>query len=216
MAIALSDLVTQLSGLVPAVDGTPTNTQYQDAIKSAVRAFSDKAGMKRLHELPVVSGTATYTLPDDFIKEINLEGAFETAVKYPGVAITGNGIVPLSGDSRLTEEALYNGLTLTIIPTPAYTSTRYLWYKAGHVLDESNEYPYMTEHIADIIMVKAQGNAWRVVADRVIKQGWKYSFGDVTIDKSAVGKQQGEWMGKFDTEFDKRVAAYVGTQLRFG
>lgn len=215
MGIALSDLVTQLQGLVPAVGGTPSSTQYQDAIKSAVRAFSDRAGMKRLHQLPVVNGTDTYALPTDFIKLIKLENPYESAVKHGNVAITGQGIVPLS-EGSLCEEVLINGHVLTLVPAPTYTTTRYLWYKAGHVLDEDNEYPYLTDHTADIIMVKAQGNAWRVVADRVIKQGWKYTFGDVTVDKSSVGKQQGEWVGKFDSEFDKRVTDYVGTVLRFG
>jgi hypothetical protein len=208
MSIALADLVGQLEENVPAQDGTPSADQYKQAIKDAVAAFSHRAGMVRRHTINVVSNTAAYDLPADFFKLIRLEtiqGQFEKLL------VTGTGLIPLS--ATLQEEHEITGLRITLDPTPTYNLARYLWYKAQHVLNDDAEYEHMTEDIAGIVLAKATGNAWRLVASRVAKRaGWKYQVGDVMIDKTNVDKALATWVADFDTEFEKRLKAYIGPE----
>ena len=214
MSIPFDQLTSQLEGLVPAVSGTPSPSQYSDAVRDAVYAFSEKAGHMRIHEFSVVSGTATYDLPNDFISLIELAPAFGGA-RVNNVAVTAAGIVPLS---QLGQEEIYNinGHTITFYPTPAYNADRWLRYKAAHVPDAEGNYLYLTEQTAGIVLLKAQAYAWRTVGARVGRQGWKYTFGDVTIDKSNLGSSINKWATEFEADFDARIKRYVGPAGRLG
>lgn len=214
MIISLDYLVSRLSDLVPAQSGTPSPLQYENAVRDAVYAFSEKAGHIRIHEFTVSSGTATYDLPGDFISLIELAPAFG-GVRINNVSITDAGVIPLS---HLGQEELYtiNGRTMTFYPTPTYTASRWLRYRASHVPDDDGIYPYLTDQTAGILLAKAQAYAWRVVGARVGRQGWKYTFGDVTIDKSGLGSSINKWAAELETDFDERVRRYVGPQGRLG
>lgn len=209
MAVSLADLVTELQGLVPAQDSTPSTAQYQKAVKDAVHAFNDKAGRKKLHTMSVVSNDATYTLPDDFLKVISWEPL--TGMVHNGVIIGETGIIPMNDPRSFSEKYTIAGLTLTIHPTPTYNTSRYLWYKAGFVLDDDEIYQDMTQREASIIIEKAQGNAWRVVGGRTARGGWKYQIGDVMIDKSNLNNALAGWISGYDKEFEDRIKAYIGT-----
>ena len=211
MSIALSDLVTRLTADVPAQDSVPSATQYQNAIKTAVTAFNLKLGRKKLHSFTTIAGTADYTLPDDFFKLIKLEDQFATGIQFDDVVINASGIIPLNEGIRLNDEYTIAGRTLTLIPTPVGAITRYVWYKAGHVLDGGN-YPDMLDYEADIIMLKATANAWRVVTSKVQRSsGWRYKQGDVEIDKSKVGAALTGWIKSLDDEFDDLMEELIGT-----
>lgn len=212
--IPFDTLSSQLTELVPAQGGTPSPSQYEAAVIDAVYAFSEKAGHIRIYEFEVVASTAVYELPNDFISLIELAPAFG-GVRMGNVSVTPSGIVPLS---QLGQEETYtiNGHTLTFYPTPAYTASRWLRYKAAHVVDEDGNYPYLTEQTAGIIMLKAQAYAWRVVGSRVGRQGWKYTFGDVTIDKSNLGSSINKWAMEYEADFNDRIQRYVGAVGRLG
>ncbi len=211
MSIALADLVTRLQGEVPAQDSTPSATQYNDAVKDAVHAYNGRIGRRKYAEIAVTSGTAVYALPADFMKVIELISV--GAAVAGGVLINHTGIIPVS--STWTEEHTIAGRSITFIPTPAYTLSRYLWYKAGHVLSGTSpdeEYADMLDYEVSVIMLKAQAIAWRLVGTKASRtKGWKYQIGDVMIDKSNVGKQLSGWMSDFDTEFDRRINHLIGT-----
>lgn len=206
MSVALADLVARLTAAVPAYGGVPTSTQYELAVKDAVMDFSRRAGMKKLATLSIVAGTAAYSLPNDYLKFIRFENE---GVFLNGLQITSQGIIPLNGP--IVEQHTIAGLTITFYPTPQFTGPRYLWYKAGYQLT-TGAYADMTDEVASIIMLKAQALAWKLVGGKAgTTAGWKYTVGDVTIDKTNVGKILGEWTRGFDGEYEERVKAYIGT-----
>jgi hypothetical protein len=183
VSIALTDLVTRLQADVPARDGAPSTTQYENAVKDAVRDYSRRRPMTRVTTISIVSGTATYALPDDFLFEIKLD-VFEG---HEGILHTSNGIVPLSSDWN--ERHTVNGRTITVTPTPNYTIDRSYRYAAGHVLDASDSYPYLTEADVAILILKAQALALRTQALSLITSGsgeiTEYQVGDERVKKSS-------------------------------
>lgn len=185
MAKALSALVTQLQGYVPASGGIPSADQYEQAIKDAVNNFNDRVGFKRRASLSIVANTATYALPADFLKVIEL------------VTLPSNGMVTIVGSNLILGSPGHTGLKeeweilsgqITFYPTPGYTGTRYLWYKAGHVLDEDDAYPHMDDADAGLIMLKARALSLRLKADQA-SAGLTYRFGDVQVQKQITGDQ---------------------------
>ncbi|MBP6473361.1 MAG: hypothetical protein KA773_23165 [Chloroflexi bacterium] len=210
MSIGLDYFLVRFDKDIPAQDGVPSVPQYESAVTDAVSAFNDRYGVRKLHALTTVSGQADYTLPDDFLDLIGVE---EFYAHTGNVAVTPDGLVPLyaTNQGAPRETFVVNGLTLTIDPTPTYALTRRVWYRAGHVLDSSNVYPAMTERVASIVYTKAQANVWRIVCGQVSRsQAWKYTMGDVTIDKTKVGDALKGWVSDLDAEFDERIKRFVG------
>ncbi|MCP5097196.1 MAG: hypothetical protein GY943_16740 [Chloroflexi bacterium] len=212
MSVALNEMVARLTADVPAQDAVPSATQYQNAIKAAVTAYNAKVGRKKLYEFATVGGTAAYNLPSDFFKLIELTD-ISSGARYGDVVVNDSGLIPLN-EGVSTEVHTIAGRALTIIPTPSGAVTRYLWYRAGHVLsgaEGSEVYADMLDHEADIILVKATANAWRVVATKAQRSNWKYKQGDVEIDKSNAGKAMKDWIRDLDSEFDQLVSDLIGT-----
>ena len=56
MTKALADMITELQEDVPAVDGVPSDAQYERAIKDAVREFSRRCGIVNLDHAQKISG----------------------------------------------------------------------------------------------------------------------------------------------------------------
>lgn len=211
MSVALSTLTDRLEGSVPPVDDVPTPSQYQDAVTDAVSTFSRRVGNRRQYQINVVSGTAVYALPDDFQKVIKLEPLESGSARYGDTLIISGQLYPAS-QGLYEETHTIAGNTITLYPTPTYTAVRYLWYKAGFVISGDSNYADMVDSMIPIIMAKAQGNIYRMIAARVARSdGWKYKFGDVEIDKSGIGKALGGWVSDFDSEFERLVTDYIGT-----
>lgn len=201
MALELTDLVGELelyfSGL--------TTDQLAAAVKRAVKAFSKKTSMQRRHTLNIISGTASYALPDDFLGLIR----FESTLTADGVYVQpGGGLIPLSSGG-LPGQYEITGKTITFLPTPAYAATFYLWYRAGHVLT-GGQYPYLTDDVEDIILTKAQAEALRLVNAGAVGDNWKYQFGDVMIDKSNLNNSIQAVITSLNGEFDQLIRDYVG------
>lgn len=200
MAVALADLTARLDVALPSL----TAPQATSAVKSAIGAFSNKAGMVKRQAISVVAGTATYDLADDFISLIRMEGL--TAMG--DVWIQGDGtIIPSAGN--VTEKVTIAGRSITFVPTPQYTTTRYVWYRAGYIAIDGT-YNDLTEEMAEIVMVKAQANGLRLLATSNSTDGWKYSIGDVMVDKSNLARGLRESAGELDKEFEAMVKAFVG------
>ncbi len=203
MAIALDDLVEELETYFPS---GLTGEQMIAAVKRSVRAFSKKTSMQRRATINVVNGTPSYTLPDDFIGIIR----FESTITGDGVYVQpGGGLVPLNS-ATLPGQYSITGKTITFVPTPAYSVTFYLWYRAGHVLNDDEVYPYLEDMAQDIVITKAQAEALRLINAGAVGDNWKYQFGDVMIDKSNLNASIGSVITQLNTEFDQMVADYVG------
>lgn len=213
MSIALATLVTRLQGHVPAANGRPTSTEYENAIKDAVSDFNNRVGIRRRATLTMVSGTATYNLPSDFHSLIE----FSTLPTFNGaLAISSDGLIPLASGTGLTaEEYEVIGQQITIYPTPGYSGTRYLWYKAGHYLDGSSNYPIMTEADVAIIMLKARASAWRFYGEGNSGESMSYSFGSVRVDKKpTAGSSVADRAKGLETEYEDAIKVRIGALLR--
>lgn len=179
----LAALLTQLQSEIPAVNSVPTTAQYTQAIKDAVAEFSRRCGLEKIAELSIVSGTASYNLPDDFLKLIMLESVSGA----DGVIISNTGIIPISADWEETYQIVNK--VITFFPTPGYSMTREYRYKMAWVLtgsSPSETYANMGDDEAQVVMIKAKGLAIEKISNAQAAGGnMRYSFGAVSVDKGA-------------------------------
>jgi hypothetical protein len=205
VSVALSDLIQRLKTDVPQQNSVPTDLQYQAAVEMAVTDFSEKAGQVKRVEISFVSGTASYAMPDDFVQLIEVEGIFGGGVLIP----PGGKIIPLNGvDASETFSA--SGKTLTISPTPTYSADRGVKYKAGHYLDAGENYPDLSEHQALIIAPKAAAVLLRQMAASMSSSAIRFTFGDLTVDKSNSTKALSEVADQLEAEYAKMVKNHMG------
>jgi len=205
MSVQLVDLVTTLQIDIAPKNGVPSDSQYEMAVKSAVGAFSRRAGMVKQVTVSVVKGTVSYTLPDDFLNFIKVESLIDGSVYVQ----PGGGLIPM-GSTISRERWTTAGLTLTIYPTPTYTADRVLWYKAGYVLNSGDVYLDMTEEIGEIALIKGRANLLRLMGSGVARDGWKYSIGDVAVDKSGQPRSYRDMAKDLDEDFDNRITQFIG------
>jgi hypothetical protein len=67
MSVTLADLVSRLQADVPARNGVPSPAQYEQAVEDAVEGYGLRRPMQKTSDVAVVSGTASYGLPADFV-----------------------------------------------------------------------------------------------------------------------------------------------------
>lgn len=206
MTVTLADLVADLQEDVPAVDAVPSEAQYTRAIKDAVAEFSRLCGVVRNTTLSIVSGTASYSLPSDFMKLIEIDSAIDPE---HNVMFTATGIIAFGPVGPYDEEITVRNGTLTIYPTPQYTMNRYIEYKAAWVLDEAEAYP-LTEAEAQIVMLKAKAIAFEKIANASASGGFKYSIGNMAVDKTGVSDGYRSRVQDFETRFEKACVDYNG------
>jgi len=183
MTASLESLVTRLQADVPARSGAPDSSQYEQAVRDAVSDFNRRAPMEKVAMLSIVSGTAAYSLPADFVRVISLQSLTEPG----GVIVSGSGLIPTSATFR--ERYTIAGLTITFYPTPSYALARELWYAAGHVLDGDDAYPDMTSDVAGQVMLKAQAIALMLQANKAAQEAWSYQIGDERVSKEKLAAE---------------------------
>lgn len=218
MTIALTTLVTQLQADVPARNSIPSATQYEQCIKDAVADYSRRKPRRKVTTLTVVSGTASYDLPEDFVRLIRISQPAEYADS--GVIISSDGLVPVGSKDWEEHHTIAAGadgiMKITIYPTPTYSTTRDLWYSAGHVLNGSDEYAEMTWRDSDVIMYKARALALELQANKAAQEAWQYSIGDERVGKE---KLAAELRAQADTQLSCYNSALeatpAGMQSRF-
>lgn len=204
MAVELSDLVTQLQSDVPARDSVPSSAQYTQAVKDAVRDLSRRAPMQQVVTLSIVSGTATYALPADFLKLIRL-----TALSSPtGVIVTGDGLIPVS--SSFCEKWTINGANIRFHPTPTYTLERELWYAAAYVLDEDEIYQGLSEDMAQIAMLRARSTALHLQANKAAPLSIRLKAGDDDVDRTKVAEALRSEAKAWETQYETAVERLTG------
>ncbi len=207
MTKALIDMISELQEDVPAVDGIPTDAQYERAIRDAVSEFSRRCGVKKNTTISVVSGTADYALPDDFMSLVEIDNPFDPEHK---VVITATGIISFNGINPFEEEITIHNNTLSIYPTPSYSMVRYLEYKAAWILDEDGNYP-LTEDEVRIVMLKAKAICFEKLSNAGSSAGFKYSVGNFSVDKSSLSDGYSKRTSNLEAEFVKACDRYNGT-----
>lgn len=206
----LSELVERLTEDVPAEDGVPSDSQYENSVKDAVRDFSERCGVTQIGTISVVSGTSTYDLPDDFLKLIKL-----TTLTGEGVLHSASGqLIPLSSD-WCEKHTIRNG-QITFYPIPRYTLTRDIHYKAAWILtgeDEDyggGEYETLGEREARIVLLMAKSNALTKKANAQEGASIKYSFGAVSEDPSGSSDSSRKDAKVFEDEYLDACKVYNG------
>lgn len=214
MATTLAALLAELQSEVSAVNSVPTTAQYTQAIKDAVKEFSRRCGVKKNSTLAIVAGTASYALPDDFLKLIEIDDVFNPEHQ---VMITASGIVPFGELRPFEEDITVQNKTLTIFPTPGYSMTRYIEYKAAWILtgsDPNETYALMGEDEAQIVMIKAKSLATEKKANAMASSSaMKYSFGAVSVDKGSGSDELSTKVDKLHDEFVKACDVYNGAYM---
>jgi len=205
----LSNLVARVTADVPAWNSVPSSTQYSQAVKDAVADFNRRSKRTKITTLSIVSGTATYSLPADFISLIQLE-AFTTP---DGVIISGDGLIPVSAtwDEVWT---ITNG-QITFYPTPTYNLSRDLKYAAGHVLtgeEEDQAFAEMGDDEAALVVLKAAAICLGKQSSKASQQAWQYAIGDEKVNKEKLAGSFREDKKEKDKEYRDGVQAFVGVQ----
>ena len=204
MAVSLSTLVSRLQSAVPARDGVPSTEQYEQCVKDAVADYSRRNPNQKVTTLNIISGTASYDLPSDFLFVIRLEAL----ASVDDVIISHEGLIPIS--ALYEERWTIAGRQITFSPTPTYNKSRTLWYAAGHVLNANSEYPDMTDEDASLLMLKAQALALQLQANAAAGNAWKYAIGDEQVDKTNQEKAIREQAAFLEREYLEAVRAAVG------
>lgn len=211
MTKTLEDLVDQLEEDVPARNNVPSTTQYERSVMEAVRDFSRRCGKKKRAELSIVSGTASYELPDDFLKMIQLI----SLTGVDGVINSNNGLIPVSSD--FCEEYIIDDGQITFYPTPGYSMTREYTYKRAWIMTGDpgdEEFETMGEEEADIVLKKAKALCLDILAKDQAGRGFKYQIGDEMVDKSNVGTDFQKSVKGADDEYIEACDQYNGNTGR--
>ena len=209
MTITLADLILQLQEDVPPVSGVPSDAQYERAIKEAISEFSRRCGVVKNGTLDVIAGTAAYALPDDFMSMVEIDSPYEVE---SDVIITSTGIIPFSELAPFLEDYTIQNGTITFFPVPTYTMTRCYKYKAAWVL-ETDSYA-LTDDEVRIIMLKAKQLCFDKLANASAGAGFKYTVGNMSVDKSGVGEGYSKRLYELQGEFISACDDYNGAVIR--
>lgn len=205
MAIAQASMETRVLADVVARDGIPSRTQVTLAVRDAALDLSRRRSLRKRAEILVDSGTATYELPADFISLIRLESLLAEGQE---VLNTPQGLIPIA--DTFQEEVTIAGGQITFYPTPGYSATRYLWYRAGHVPDESDTYPDMTADEARLVVLKARAACLRLQANQAAQEAWQYAIGDEKIAKEQLSDKLAKQADTLEKEYLEAVSAGAG------
>lgn len=204
MPVTLADMILDLQATVPAADGNPSELQYSYAVKQGVADYSSRVGMRKRAIITVASGTAGYSLPDDFIRAIKLESAYTGST-----LINGTDLIPFNSGAA-AEQYNIAGSTITFYPTPNYSGDRVLWYQAAYTKDSAEIYQDLTDEIAEIILIKAQAILWGMRAGTLSQEGIKMIIGDVTIDRSGLPLSYAARASALNQQYDEALASRAG------
>lgn len=209
----LAALVALLQSEVPPVDSVPTTAQYNQAVKDAVMEFSHQCGLTKIAALSIVSGTATYSLPADFLKLITLVALSG----HDGVIISSSGLIPISADWE--EDYTIVNKQITFFPTPTYSLAREFKYKAGWAMtgaSGSETYATMGDDEARIVLLKAKSIAVTKQNNATGGSPLKYSLGAVSVDNSAYVDSNASWADSLENEFLAACNKYNGAVAMYG
>ncbi len=205
----LSGLKARLQANVPADNSVPSSAQYEQAIKDAVADFSRRTGRIKIGTLSIVANTATYNLPADFQKMINL-----LTTTIAGTLVTSQGLIPLNPE-MMAEQYVVSNRQITLYPTPAYTMDRDFRYKAGWVLS-GDTFLEMGDVEEDIVLLKAEALALEKQANVPSSGINKYSFGAVSVDKSGESDEKRSNSERRTKEYEIACDSYNGRAMVVG
>ena len=218
MSILLEDLISTLRYEISDLDSTPANQTFVDAgletiIDEAAKEYSKKRPMSKLHTFSIISGTGTYDLPSDFLFELYVPLADRW--KYEDrLQNTPQGLVPLSASWQAPTEFLIQGDQIEFSPEPTSNFDLEIKCAARHLLTSPGDidtYVTLPAKDQELVILKAHAICMRRLATDSAKL-FKYTKGDVTIDKSVRAKQYADRSRDLNEEWDNRMETAVGVR----
>jgi hypothetical protein len=212
----LSELVALVESDVPEEGGVPSALQYEQAVKDAVRDFSERCGVEQFGTLDIVAGQATYDLPADFLSMI----VIETLISQGGVLHSAEGLIPISANWE--ERSMIRNGQITFKPTPTYSMARDFRYKAAWILTaavdeyDNSEYETLGEREGRIVVLKAKSIASTKKGNAVAGESIKYSFGAVSEDLSGSTEGFTKDSKKYDSDYLEACEKYNGSSITAG
>jgi hypothetical protein len=217
----LSELVERLQAEVPAEDGVPTEEQYEQAIRDAIWDFSERCGRIKSATISITPGNDTYTLPDDFLSLVSMPSLYSTGLD--AVMHTMEGLVPLSSpllsNPLYPEQHLIHGLNIVFIPTPSYTISRVIRYKAAWIStvdDYGEDFETLTEREARIILLKAKSIAAGKLSNAQAGNVMDYSFGAVSEKLDGGSSTTADVAKSAESEYLDACKRYNGQYASYG
>lgn len=202
MTVLLAALKSRLEAAAPARDGVPAD--YEQFVLDALMQVSMDAPLRRVATLSLVKGQALYDLPDDFLFLIEVA---PVAAWGDNVLLSDDGIVPL-GMRRTMERWEMDGAQLRVYPTPTAAAERTLRYAAMY-----NGTTGVSETVAYAVVLYGQYLVLMQQANALAGDGWKYSIGDESVDKSGQANGLRSQAGGVLTAYR---AAVAGLRSGFG
>lgn len=178
MAVGKAELVTRLQAAAPAMEGAAVN--YALVVEDAVAKLGQDCPMRSSTTLPVVRGQASYALPADFARLVQLVPLAQSG----GVIVT-DVLTPVA-TSVQRERVIVEGDTLRIEPTPQYSASRTLEYEATFVA-AGEAYARLTANGARVALLYARHLVLSQQAGAAAGRAWRFRIGDEEVDKSRLG-----------------------------
>lgn len=202
----LTQLAERLETAVPAVDGVPSAGAYEQAIRDAVSDFGYRVSRVLRGTISITSGTATYALPDGFLRLIALGGLGAADVFRDAAGF----LVPVSSDLRAEQYELSGG-EITFYPTPAYALDRTIRYAAGYPYAAGTDtFTGLTAEGERIVLLKAQANVLRAQSVAAMPgAGLNYRIGDVSVQRPAA-QPQAELAGDLESAYLEACRSMTG------
>lgn len=201
---SLGALRKKLMELVSARKGVPSFRQYTLAVMDAVADYSDRKPLQKTVAVEIVSGTASYALPADFLRFTSLE----VATAPDGVIVSDIGLIPVGDGFR--ETYTIAGEQLTFYPTPQYTMTKRLWYAAAYVLNENEVYADMGREAERLVLLKAQAIALQLQANKAAQEAWQYQIGDERVNKEKLAEALAKRAKEMNDEYERAAEGQIG------
>lgn len=210
MAITLLELTLRLQEAAPAVDGVPAT--WSQFVIDAVAKLGADCPLRASAALAVTAGQATYALPEDFVRLVQLAPLSAT-----GGVIVSNLLVPVASTAA-DERCIVEGDTLRIAPTPTYSASRTLEYEATYDLD-NGAYPRLTQNGARIALLYARHLVLSQQAGAAAGKAWRFRIGDEEVDKTRLGDAVSASAAAALDAYQREVAGVrriAGSRARYG
>lgn len=198
MAVEQSDLIERLQSGAPAKDGIPA--EYLFILEEAVAKLGQDVPLRSSATVAVVAGQATYVLPDDFLRLVQL-----APLPYSADGVMVSDVLTPVGVAMKRERVIVEGDSLRIEPTPAYSMQRTLEYEAIYALVDG-AYPRLTQNGARLALLYARHLVLGQQAGVAAGKAWRFKIGDEEVDRSKTGDAVGSQATALLQQYEREIA----------
>lgn len=200
-----AQLISQLQADVPQLNGWPAEAQYAQAVTDAIADLGRRLPRQAWTTIEIVSGTASYALPADFLRAIS----FSTPVYQEGVIIGDDGLIPVGARPRERWQIAAGQITIT--PTPAASSSRELRYAALDALgDDDDTYATLDDVRAGLAMLKARAIVLGLQAAKAARDAWVSELGPEKVDKTKQAPELRAAAAMYEAQYNQALASQAG------